>query len=509
MTWPVFLSLLLSAAAAGIAATWAVARRLPRIRAELLEQPSDHRQPPSALTREALSRLQDATGRSQPGNSPSRSSLEDIQAQLAICSDPDERAVLEAVAQLVEANSRMQRQLDTAEERLQAQARQMESQAMEARTDALTQVANRRALDDELKRCCAAHDERGVPATVLIIDIDHFKKLNDTYGHQAGDDVLRGVARALRGALGDSGLVARFGGEEFAVVFPRLTASAVIPHAERARLAIASTTFRVGVSSLNVTASGGLAEFLPGESDKALFRRADEALYASKRAGRNRGHYNDGRSNHLIQVAGTNVPIEPLVSPANPVGDEWLYEDNSAASPFQVAIPQLASRPIFFDELIRRLGDWRRGGGAPLTLLLIQVDSFSRIAGDHGAAAGSVVMRVAAQLINAVMRDLDQVSQLGEDSFVLLLPGAALNDGLRIAERLRSAVERCRLPRKACANWFTISVGAVEAHEADDLRLILQRGRGALSAAVSQGRNRVLGHDASGSVVQAMEMAAG
>jgi len=506
MTWLVDFAFLVCAASVGVAVMWAVARWRPQRHAEHL--PGRSEDAPSRFAGETLARLQDVTRRVKADVNEHSTSVEEINAQLLSSDEADEAAVLEAVTQLIDANSRMQRQLDTAEERLQAQSRQIESHLVEARTDALTQVANRRALDDELKRCAAEQQERGTPASVLLIDIDHFKKLNDAHGHQAGDDVLRSVARALRSALGDSGLVARYGGEEFAVVFSGLSVSVVKGLAEQVRLSIAGTTFRVNNRPLSVTVSGGLAELLAGEDEKELIGRADEALYASKRAGRNRGHFNDGRSNHLLQAAPTKPAFPPSQATATQVGDEWLSDADAASeTSLHEPIPQISNRPAFFDELIRRLVGWR-GGSAPMTLLLVQVDSLSRIVSDHGTPAGDVVLRVVAQLMNAVMRDMDQVARLGEDTFILLLPGAMLGDGIRIAERLRSAVERCRLPRNAGTSWCTISAGIVEAGEGDDLRRILQRGRTALSAAVNQGRNRVIGHDAVGLAVRETELAA-
>jgi diguanylate cyclase len=159
---------------------------------------------------------------------------------------------------------------------------------------------------------------------------------------------------------------------------------------------------------------------------------------------------------------------------------------------FREPLANVESRPAFFDCLIRRLGEVRRGG-PPLTLLLIQVDAYGRIVSDHGPTKADVVLRIAAQLINASMRDMDAIARLSDDTFVLLLPGAVLTDGVTIAERLRQAVERCKLPRKAGVNWFTVSAGVVEAKKDEDLRHILERGRAALLAAVNQGRNCVVG----------------
>jgi diguanylate cyclase len=255
---------------------------------------------------------------------------------------------------------------------------------------------------------------------------------------------------------------------------------------------------------LRLTISAGLADMLSGDTDRAVISRADEALYASKNAGRNCGHYNDGRTNQLIELeeAPSQVPA-PAPVVAEKVGDEWLFDDEDQPTEelFREPIPHLASRPTFFDDLIRRLAHWRRAG-TPLTLMLVQVDSFNRIAHDHGPKASEVILRVTAQFINAVMRDMDHVARLGDDTFAVILPGALLHDGVSIGERLRHAIERCRLPRKAGANRYTISVGVVEASQGDDLRRILQRGRIALAAAINQGRNCVVGRDANGAQVR-------
>ena len=486
------------AACGGAAAMWVVMW----FRAPLPELIGEEE---AGFARDTLSKLQDLTRRVSAEVDQHAVCVEEINAQLHSAEDNDEEAVLSAVAQLIDANQQMQRKLDSAEERLKTQARQIESHAVEARTDALTQVANRRALDDELKRCAADMARRGTPTTVMLLDVDHFKRFNDAHGHQAGDDVLRTVARAVRTAVGEIGFVARYGGEEFAVVFAGLAASAAIPHSERARLAIGACSVKAGGRDLRVTASAGVAEVLAGDSEKEVVGRADEALYASKNGGRNCGHHNDGRTNHLIKIE------QPAIAATTPVhdklGDEWLFEaDVPTETLFKEPIPHVSTRPAFFDDLIRRLSQWRRGN-SPLTVILVQVDGLAKIITEHGPTASAVVLRVSAQLINAVMRDMDHVARLGEDTFALILPGALLHDGVAIAERLREAVERCRLPRKAGATWFTISAGVVEASDGDDLRRILQRARSSLSAAVNQGRNCVVGRDALGAQVLEADVA--
>jgi diguanylate cyclase len=502
MTLLVDLTFLLLAASGGAFVTWFVMwlRAAPAMGP--IAEAEAH------FAHETLTRLQDLTRSVAAEVDQHAECVQEINAQLANTEDNDEGAVLAAVSQLIEANRRMQGQLDSAEERLKAQAQQIESHAVEARTDALTQVANRRALDDELARCVADFERRGVPSTVMLLDVDHFKKFNDTHGHQAGDDALRTVARAVRQSVGEVGLVARYGGEEFAVVFAGLSSAAAIPYCERARQSINAVAVRVAARDLRITASAGVAEVMTGDSEPHLIGRADEGLYASKKGGRNCGHFNDGSTNHRLklQEPASRAAAPAATSPEKAkVGDEWLFDaDVPAEKLFGESIPNISNRPAFFDDLIRRLSQWRRGG-PPLTLLVLQVDSYDQIVTDHGSSCAEAVLRIAAQLVNAVLRDMDHVSRLSEDTFALLLPGALLSDGITIAERLRLAVERCRLPRKAGTSWFTISAGVIEASEGDDLRRILERGRSALAAAVNQGRNCVVGRDANGVQVRKEE----
>ncbi|HEV3001773.1 MAG TPA: sensor domain-containing diguanylate cyclase [Solirubrobacteraceae bacterium] len=153
-----------------------------------------------------------------------------------------------------------------------------------ATTDGLTGVANRRAFDETLAREFARASRADGPLSLVLLDIDRFKLLNDTHGHLAGDDVLRAVARCLRDEvrLGDS--VARYGGEEFAIVLPGMDASGAEAAAERLRLRVAA--LRPGVA---VTVSAGVASYpVHATEPVALVRAADGALYASKRDGRDR-----------------------------------------------------------------------------------------------------------------------------------------------------------------------------------------------------------------------------
>ena len=161
---------------------------------------------------------------------------------------------------------------------LLAQVRRM------ATTDALTGVTNRAAFDDLLSAELARAARHGQDAALLMLDIDHFKRLNDEHGHQAGDEVLRLVGVTLRETSREYDTPARYGGEEFAVILPATSRDEGVKIAERVRAAIAAMP-----TGLNLTASFGVATFpLDGVDPEALIRAADGALYRSKRDGRNR-----------------------------------------------------------------------------------------------------------------------------------------------------------------------------------------------------------------------------
>lgn len=197
------------------------------------------------------------------------------------------------MAQIVQANEQLQQRLNNAEAALQDQAEEITAYMCEARTDTLTELPNRRAFDDELARRMAEWRRNETTVNVVIIDIDHFKMFNDRFGHAAGDAVLVEVARVLNTATRESDLVARLGGEEFAVVLAGVEPSEARRAAERIRKAVAATAFHYEGKSLRVTVSCGVAQALALEDGMSLVKRADEALYASKAAGRNVSHWHD------------------------------------------------------------------------------------------------------------------------------------------------------------------------------------------------------------------------
>jgi diguanylate cyclase len=167
----------------------------------------------------------------------------------------------------------------------------LEQVRRDAMTDGLTNLANRKSFDESLETACAEADANGQPLCLGIIDIDHFKGFNDTWGHQIGDQVLRYVSSVI-GRMGASPrMAARYGGEEFAVIFPAEQASVAHAVLEELRVEVSSRALKRRSTNEDlgaITVSSGLAERHPGEPSASLVARADTALYGSKHAGRNR-----------------------------------------------------------------------------------------------------------------------------------------------------------------------------------------------------------------------------
>ena len=159
-----------------------------------------------------------------------------------------------------------------------------------ALVDPLTGLNNRRFLENHLATMLDNARMRRAPLTLMILDIDHFKQVNDTYGHDAGDEVLKGFADRLRGVVRGGDLLCRLGGEEFVIVMPGVDVAAAARIAERARLAIEEEPFVIdpATGAISVTVSIGVAGHAPDDDAAALYRRADRALYRSKAEGRNR-----------------------------------------------------------------------------------------------------------------------------------------------------------------------------------------------------------------------------
>ena len=173
-----------------------------------------------------------------------------------------------------------------------------------SRTDALTGVANRRAFDEALPREIARARRQRDGLGVVMLDIDHFKNINDTHGHQGGDEILASLARVVGSVLREGDQVYRYGGEEFVVILPCADERGVLQAAERIVAAVAAAPMRVGKTSIPVTTSAGAASLMSSDkSGESLIGRADAAVYEAKHTGRNRACCQPSRPFSLVSRA--------------------------------------------------------------------------------------------------------------------------------------------------------------------------------------------------------------
>lgn len=192
---------------------------------------------------------------------------------------------------MTERTRELEANLENASSEIKRLRTKLDTAKQEAMTDILTGIGNRKCFDEKLREAMIEAMEEDVPLSLLIGDIDHFKKFNDTWGHQLGDQVLKLVAHHLRSNTKGQDTPARYGGEEFGVILPRTTLKHAIALADKIRCAVSAKKMKkrtTGESIGHVTMSLGVATYQLGEPVDALIKRADTALYAAKRAGRNR-----------------------------------------------------------------------------------------------------------------------------------------------------------------------------------------------------------------------------
>ncbi len=235
-----------------------------------------------------------------------------IDAKFRSSAAPPPEEMLQTLQQIMQANKQLQSRLESAEQKLESQTDQISSYLTEARTDGLTGLFNRRAFDKALDGLFSDWTKKSQDFSMGMIDIDHFKQINDTYGHPAGDAVLRQVSQALQRELGAEICVARYGGEEFAIL-SRLPNEKLAQLLDDVRDKINRLEVEHESQVINVSLSAGAAQIEAEDKIGKLVRRADEALYAAKLGGRNRVYRHDGTICHLV-TKGNPTAAKPATS---------------------------------------------------------------------------------------------------------------------------------------------------------------------------------------------------
>ena len=204
--------------------------------------------------------------------------------------DSIQSKLLTDIATVVESNRKLESELVVSRYQLEQQAQELDKRKLEARTDALCRTGNRKAFDEAIQFMLSRHGSVGTSFALMLIDVDKFKRINDTFGHSAGDNVLINIGNALKECVRPGDVVCRLGGDEFAILLNNTSDKEVKLVGSRIRQTIETLDFEVGDESQTtvVTMSMGLTAVRLLDTAESLYDRADQALYESKQLGRNR-----------------------------------------------------------------------------------------------------------------------------------------------------------------------------------------------------------------------------
>jgi len=210
--------------------------------------------------------------------------FETIKEKLLIIATSLDREIDEFVTEVKKEDEEIRK----LKEKIHSLEKKVKKLSKEVKTDFLTNIANKKALEEEIKKQESAFKRYGTNYSVVFFDIDHFKNINDTYGHDAGDVILKSLGLLFRRYARDIDMIGRFGGEEFVAILPNTDKKGAYKFAEKLRQIIQKTKFMYKKTRINVTVSAGVASRNEVNSDEELLKKADERLYLAKRHGRNK-----------------------------------------------------------------------------------------------------------------------------------------------------------------------------------------------------------------------------
>jgi len=359
----------------------------------------------------------------------------------------------------------------------------------EAHIDGKTGVNNARRFQALYEAECARARRFNRPVALIMADLDHFKRVNDTHGHLAGDAVLAAVARIIRDTVRELDVVGRFGGEEFAVMLPEAGLLEAQMLAERIRQAVeaaveaAEVAVAASPAPLRVSMSLGVACY-PADATTPtdLTHAADVAVYQAKAGGRNRVVCAADVPRSLLQgpAVSSGMPVSPvaLMAPTAP-GREPADDTSRAAidEPLPVLTDPLTGLGAHraFHEALRRAVAQGATRGEAVTLARLDLDRFKALNEQHGHGHGDAVLGALAVLLGRG-RGADRAFRLGGDEFALLLPHTGLVDAAIALERLRVAAARDLA-------GATVSVGVAALPALTDVDADVDAGEGLLDGA--------------------------
>jgi diguanylate cyclase (GGDEF)-like protein len=340
--------------------------------------------------------------------------------------------------------------------------------------DELTGSHNRRHLIGLIEQERERVLKGTAPFCVCLLDIDFFKRINDTYGHSAGDAVLRSFAVTVQKQTRESDAFGRYGGEEFLLMLPETSLEDAMLFAERVRMGIERLVFRDISSDLKVSVSIGVAQFRLGETIGQTVTRADEALYMAKSSGRNR-------------VVNYGQTVELLREPAETAAVHLELTDTSQCDPLTGLLGRRVLRDRLNHAMSRSLRNERQVG-----LMLLNVNKFKDINEALGYEAGDAILAQTAANVRDCLRDSDTVVRWGGDEFIVILEDLSqVGDAQQVAEKI---LDRFALPLRAGEreSFVSLSVGiATFPAPGCDVDTLLKRADTAMSRAKMWGENSV------------------
>jgi two-component system cell cycle response regulator len=368
-------------------------------------------------------------------------------------------------------------------------------------TDLLTGVMNRRAWTARAHEAIASLAPDLVSG-VLVLDVDHFKSINDRFGHAVGDRVLVAIGAALQKGLAPGDLVARIGGEEFACLLTRYDTGSIVRDSELLLERVAALDvpdLRTDGVRERVTASAGLTFVRPDVALQALIQEADQALYEAKRGGRNRlvvhgellndvkATNRDLHVRHFENV--TRVATDRLVAMITQMSRRLVDAAKQEAN--LDALTGLHNRR-YFDARLSREIEAARSRGRTLALALIDIDHFHDINMTHGWPTGDRVLQTFANVVQGHVRVTDWVARYGGEEFVIVMPDTALAAALEVTERVRRAFAEIATD-SVDGQPVTATFSAGVAQYSDDTSSpvdFVQKASKRLLSAKASGRNR-------------------
>jgi diguanylate cyclase (GGDEF)-like protein len=349
--------------------------------------------------------------------------------------------------------------------------------------DALTGLPNRAAVEPVL----VAQVDDGRPGVVMIVDLDHFKTINDRFGHMAGDDVLRTVANRLRALSPPEATVARVGGEEFAVLLPCCTLEEGRAAAERLRIAVRAPMSVAGTYRM-VTASIGVAR-TPRSAWHHAFAVADRCLYQAKSSGRDQVLTED-------ELDDARAGRYDIVQQFHQMQDQ---RDALALIAITDDLTGLRNRRAF-DSALLELHALSERDGAPYAVVYMDLDRFHDLNRARGDSAGDDALRACARALVDVCREGEVVYRKGGEELVALLPGTDLDGAMVLAERMRLAVIRLGVPYEDRHGSAVVTIsGGVAAFSPDGRRSaddVVGGANRAMIRSKETGRDRMVAADA-------------